>query len=74
MTDLEAAYVQEPGKIEAGYIEFSTSLGLVPTHYEPAVGERCRVMRNRDGHETETGGAVEMVTPLRIALDGGGFQ
>jgi hypothetical protein len=74
MTDLELAWVDEPKARDGGYIAFSTTYQLNPVAYEPAVGARCRVIRTRDGQDQEFGGAVERVTPLRIALDGGGWH
>ncbi len=77
MTELEAAYVQEPtSRGDAGFIAFSTGFTYNPAAYEPAVGRRCRVIRAADdGQEQECGGAVQTVTPVvRVALDGDGFH
>ncbi|HLH64362.1 MAG TPA: hypothetical protein VKV27_01555 [Solirubrobacteraceae bacterium] len=75
MNDLHAVLVDEPGRIEGGFIVFAERFGMSPAH-ENAVGKRCRVIRTgEDGQPAgETGGAVRMVEPLQVSLDGGGWQ
>lgn len=75
MADLDVAYINEPGGREGGYIAFSNDFGRDPITYEPAVGRRCRVVRESDaGVRQECGGAVERISPVRVALDGGGWK
>ena len=75
MDDLHATYLDEPGRIEGGFIAFVEGFGMSPAH-ENAVGKRCRVIRiDEDGQPAgETGGAVRMVEPVQVSLDGGGWQ
>jgi hypothetical protein len=74
MTDLEPAYMEEPTSRDGGCIAFDSGYEMNPTPYEPAVGRRCTVIRTAGGRSQECGGAVESVTPVRVALDGGGWR
>ena len=75
MTDLTAVYVETPSRRgDVFRIQFSANHQMNPVPYEPAVGRRCRVIRSRDGQDSECGGAVVRVTPLVVSLDGDGFR
>lgn len=77
LAGLRATYVDEPGPIEGGEIEFDTNYALDArlSQIEQAVGQRCEVIRSREGREISKGGAVRSVTPmLRISLDGGRWE
>jgi hypothetical protein len=77
LSDLRAIYVDEPGPVEGGEIEFDTNYALDArlSQLEQAVGQRCQVIRSREGREVSKGGAVRSVTPtLRISLDGGRWE
>jgi hypothetical protein len=75
MAELQASYVGQPARRGDCFdIDFSVNFQMNPTPYEPAVGARCRVIRERDGAEQECGGAVRSVVPLSISLDGAGLR
>lgn len=77
LADLRAIYVDEPGPIEGGEIEFDRNYALDArlAQLERAVGQRCEVIRSREGREISKGGAVLSVTPtLRVSLDGGSWE
>lgn len=76
MTDLEAAFIEEPSGGDAGLIAFTTGYILNPVPYERAVGATCRTVRTSDdGESQECAGAVDTVTPVvRVALNGAGWQ
>jgi hypothetical protein len=76
MTDLGSPGVlgpNSPGGVSQ--LTFLQDFGHDFVRYEPAVGVRCKVVRtNDDGVHQERGGAVLSVQPLRVSLDGAGWQ
>ena len=75
MTDLEAAYIEQPSRRECGLISFSRNYQLNPMMpYQLAVGVRCRVIRTSGERSQECGGAVKSITPVRVVLDGEGWH
>jgi hypothetical protein len=75
MTDLGEPYVRGPSsRGGVSYLTFPKDFGFEVVRYEGAVGARCRVVRTRDRESQERGGAVSSVSPLRVTLDGGGWQ
>jgi hypothetical protein len=76
MTELGQPTIETPARRgDTFFVTFPVGYSHNPTPYEPAVGQRCRVVRTQNGRGQECGGAVERVTPVvRVRLDGAGWQ
>ncbi len=76
LTDLRAAYVDEPGPVEGGRIVFDADYTLDPRYVQidRAAGALCEVVRIRDGHESRKRGSVRSINPLTVDLNGGRWE
>lgn len=74
-TDLGEPFVIGPSERGGvAHLTFPKDFGFDFVRFEAAVGARCRVVRLRDGQREECGRAVSSVQPLRVSLDGSGWQ